>query len=151
MAGLSEAQLDEAARVAIYDHFIRSGAPPEPAGLAAALGVAATDLAASYGRLAEQRALVLDAVGGLAMAIPFAAVPTDVHVVGDGVSWWANCAFDGLGIPAMLGRDAVVETVCPRSGVPIRVVVRDGSPQSAACVLHMAVPLARWWDDIGDT
>lgn len=85
------------------------------------------------------------------MAIPFSATPTDVTVKGPGVTWWANCAFDGLGIPALLGCDAVVETTCPQSGAPITVAVRDGAPHSVACVLHMAVPLAQWWDNIGDT
>jgi hypothetical protein len=51
----------------------------------------------------------------------------------------------------MLGCDAVVETACPQSGELITVTVRDGTPHSTPCVLHMAVPLARWWDNIGDT
>lgn len=148
---MSPAATDEAVRVAVYDHFIRAGGAPDPAMIAARLGLSDTQLAASYQRLAEQRALVLSADGAIAMAIPFSATPTDVTVRGSGVTWWANCAFDGLGIPAMLGRDAVVETVCPQSGAPITVTVRDDQPTSGACVLHMAVPLAQWWDNIGDT
>lgn len=145
------AQLDEAARAAVYGAFIEAGAAPEPGTLAARLGVTPAELAASYRRLEAQRALVLDAAGAIAMAIPFAATPTDVRVDGEGVRWWANCAFDGLGIPALLGRDAVVTTACPESGAAIRIVVAGGAPGSVACVLHMAVPLARWWDNIGDT
>ncbi|NTU84388.1 MAG: hypothetical protein HGA45_34335 [Chloroflexales bacterium] len=144
-------QLDERVRFAVYDHFVRTGAAPHLSALAARLEVAETDLAASYQRLAEQRALVLDADSAIAMAIPFSATPTDVTVVGPDVTWWANCAFDGLGIPAMLSCNAVVETACPHSGEPIAVSVRGGTPVSAACVLHMAVPLAQWWDNIGDT
>lgn len=151
MTRMSERQLDEAVRLAVYDYFVRAGGAPDPADLAARLEVAETDFAASYRRLAEQRALVLDAGGAIAMAIPFSATPTDVTVRGAGVTWWANCAFDGLGIPAMLGLGAVVETACPQSGAPITVALRDGVPHSVACVLHMAVPLARWWDNIGDT
>lgn len=144
-------QRDEAVRLAVYDHFVLTGAAPLAPALAAQLGVAEADLAASYRRLAEERALVLGSDGAIAMAIPFSATPTDVAVRGAGVTWWANCAFDGLGIPAMLGRDGVVETACPQSGAPISVTVRGGAPHSVACVLHMAVPLARWWDNIGDT
>jgi hypothetical protein len=144
-------QLDEVVRFAVYDHFVLTGAAPHRSALAARLEVAETELGASYRRLAERRALVLDADGAIAMAIPFSATPTDVRVAGPGVIWWANCAFDGLGIPAMLGGDAVVETACPQSEEPIVVRIRDGTPVSAACVLHMAVPLARWWDNIGDT
>jgi hypothetical protein len=147
----TDEQLDEAVRVAVYDHFVHAGGAPDSAELAARLGLQEALLAESYRRLAEQRALVLDADGAIAMAIPFSATPTDVMVRGPRMSWWANCAFDSLGIPAMLGCDAVVETACPQSGTPIRVAVRDGVPDSVACVLHMAVPLAQWWDNIGDT
>lgn len=147
----SNDQLDELVRIAVYDHVVRVGGPPDPSELAARLQVAETELTASYRRLAECRALVLDADGVITMAIPFAATPTDVRVVGPGVTWWANCAFDGLGIPAMLGCDGSVETACPQSGAPIFVSVHDGAPSSVACVLHMAVPLVRWWDNIGDT
>jgi hypothetical protein len=143
--------LDETVRVTVYNHFIQAGGAPDPTDLAAQLGITATTLAASYQRLADQRALVLDADGAIAMAIPFSATPTDVTVRGTGVTWWANCAFDGLGIPALLGSDGVVETACPQSGAPITVTVRDAQPSSGACVLHMAVPLAQWWDNIGDT
>jgi Alkylmercury lyase len=150
-SNICEPQLDEAVRVAVYDSFIHTGAAPDPAALAEQLGVAADTLVASYHRLAEQRALVLDADGVITMAIPFSASPTAVRVVGPGVTWWANCAYDGLGIPAMLSCDAVVATACPQSGAPITVTLRAGMPQSLACVLHMAVPLAQWWDNIGDT
>jgi hypothetical protein len=141
----------ETIRIAVYDHFIRMGSAPDPADLAAQLGITAAMLAASYQHLADQRALVLDADGAIAMAIPFSATPTDVTVRGGGVTWWANCAFDGLGIPALLGSDGVVETACPQSGAPITVTVRNHQPTSGTCVLHMAVPLAQWWDNIGDT
>jgi hypothetical protein len=144
-------QRDEVVRFAVYDNFVRTGAAPYLSALAVRLEVAETALAASYRRLAEQRALVLDADSAIAMAIPFSATPTDVTVRGPGVTWWANCAFDGLGIPAMLSCDAVVETACPQSGEPIVVSIRGGTPASATCVLHMAVPLAQWWDNIGDT
>jgi hypothetical protein len=142
---------DEAIRVAIYDHFVQTGAAPQPAALVAQLGLTEAMLGASYRRLADQRALVLDASGAIAMAIPFAATPTEVRVEGPGVTWWANCAFDGLGIPAMLGCDGEIATACPHSGIPIVVRVHDGAPRSAACVLHLAVPLVQWWDDIGAT
>ena len=147
----TDEQRDESVRLAVYDHFVRAGDAPEAAELAGRLKVAKTDLAASYRRLAEQRALVLDADGAIAMAIPFSALPTDVTVRGPDVTWWANCAFDGLGIPPMLGCDGVVETACPQSGAPIIVAVRDSAPMRAACVLHMAVPLAQWWQNIADT
>jgi hypothetical protein len=151
MIPLAERQLDEAARIAVYDQFVATGRAPVLARLAERLGVLEAELAESYQRLAAQRALVLNATGDIAMAIPFAAHPTAVRVNRLGVAWWANCAFDGLGIPAMLGCDAEVETICPQSGSPIVIPIRAGTPQNVACALHLAVPLTSWWDDIGHT
>jgi hypothetical protein len=151
MNPLAERQLDQAVRIAVYDQFVATGSAPVLARLAERLGVRDEELAESYRRLAAQRALVLDAADDIAMAIPFAARPTAVRVNGPGIAWWANCAFDGLGIPAMLGCDADVETACPQSGTSIVIRVRNGAPQNAVCTLHLAVPLARWWDDIGHT
>lgn len=143
--------IDEAVRVAVYDHFITCGDAPDAAELAQRLALTSAELTASYRRLAAEQALVLGTDDTLWMAIPFSATPTDVQVQGAEVSWWANCAFDGLGIPAMLDVDGVVTTNCPQSGAPIVVTVRDGVPASGACVLHMSVALAQWWDSIGDT
>jgi hypothetical protein len=138
----------EQLRIAIYDHFVRVGQAPNRAALA---GFTDDELASGYQQLAAQRALELNASGQIEMAIPFSAVPTDVQVQAASVHWWANCAFDGLGIPAMLGIDAVITTHCPQSNTPISITVRDQTPQSSTCVLHMAVPLAEWWESIGDT
>jgi hypothetical protein len=151
MADQPTAALDQALRSDIYGHFVAHGSPPDPASHAAQRGLSAEGLAAAYERLAAQRALVLDSSGAIWMAIPFSAVPTDVLVRARGVSWWANCAFDGLGIPAMLGVDAQIETACPQSGAPIALSARGADPPEGTCVLHMAVPLAQWWDNIGDT
>jgi hypothetical protein len=67
MTSISESQLDEAVRIAVYDHFVHAGVVPDPAAFAVWLQVTETDLGASYLRLAEQRALVLDADGAIAM------------------------------------------------------------------------------------
>jgi hypothetical protein len=90
MTSMSKSQIDEAVRVAVYDHFVHAGGTLDPADLAVRLEVAEREFRASYRRLAEQRALVLDADGAIAMAIPFPAIPTDVTVRGLGVTWWAN-------------------------------------------------------------
>jgi hypothetical protein len=145
--------LDDAVRHAVYSSFVDKGAPPDPAALARRLGLAQGDLLAAYERLAEERALVLDPRSrAIWMAIPFSAAPTPVRVhADDGRAWWANCAWDGLGIPAMLGVDAVVETDCPATGARIRVPIRGGRPEPGPWALRMAVPLSEWWDDIGVT
>jgi hypothetical protein len=146
-------EIDEQVRQAVYTSFVDVGGPPDEAALAKRLGLSPAELGDSYERLAEEQALVLDPRSrAIWMAIPFSAAPTPVRVrAADGRSWWANCAWDGLGIPAMLGLDAAVETICPATGTPLRVEIRGGRPEPAPWALRMAVPLAQWWDDIGST
>jgi hypothetical protein len=146
-------QIDDMVRRAVYTSFVDDGGPPDAEALARRLGLSLGALHASYEHLAEEQALVLDPRSrAIWMAIPFSAAPTPVRVrAEDGRSWWANCAWDGLGIPAMLGVDATVETACPATGAPIRVPIRAGRPAPGLWALRMAVPLAKWWDDIGVT
>ncbi|MFJ6621584.1 alkylmercury lyase family protein [Kitasatospora sp. NPDC091335] len=60
-------------------------------------------------------------------ACPFSAVPTRHRVrLGSGVEVWSMCAIDALGIPAMLGQDAVISSTDPVSGDAVTVTSADG-------------------------
>lgn len=43
--------------------------------------------------------------------------------------------------------DAVVEAKDAHTGEPMRIEVRDQRPIPQQCVVHFAVPAARWWED----
>ena len=86
--------------------------------------------------------------GRVAMAHPFSGVATDTRVQSGNREWYANCAWDGLGILAALGCDGVVVGHCPDCGEACGFVVRDGELDACDCVVHFVVPAARWWDDI---
>jgi hypothetical protein len=62
--------------------------------------------------------------------------------------YYANCAWDALGILAALHQDGAVEAEDGFSGEPITLEVRDQKPIPEPCVIHFAVPAARWWEDI---
>lgn len=66
-------------------------------------------------------------------------------------AWWANCAWDALGIAAATGRDVKIATECADCGAPLALAVRGGMLAAGKGVAHFAVPAARWWDDIGYT
>jgi hypothetical protein len=84
--------------------------------------------------LADRHVVVLDDAGAVRMAHPFAAHRDGVSVTSRGRTWWGNCAWDAYGIAAALRLDdPMIEGAGP--GV----------------VFHVAVPAARWWDDIGHT
>jgi hypothetical protein len=99
--------------------------------------------------LHEAHALVLDtATTELRMANPFSAVPTAYRVRAAGRWWYANCAWDALGICAALHVDGRVETSCPDCGEPIAFEVADQRVDDETLLFHCLVPAAQWWDDI---
>jgi hypothetical protein len=77
------------------------------------------------------------------MAEPFSAVPTAFAVRAGDRRWWANCAWDALAIPPLVGVDAVVETACPDCG--------EALTDRGDAVAHFAVPARDWWRSIGFT
>ncbi|MGH3201792.1 MAG: alkylmercury lyase family protein [Streptosporangiaceae bacterium] len=112
---------------AVLRSFAETGRVPDPGALeavAAGWGRAARDVVSE---LAGEDFLTLDEHGQIAAAYPFSATPTGVEVLlGNGVRVASMCAIDALGIPAMLGRDAVIESRDPVSGAPIRVRAAGG-------------------------
>jgi len=98
---------DAAVRLEVYRQLLDHQRAPEPTEVTAALHLPAVDVQQSLRRLAEGRALVLEGDGvRVRKAEPFSAVATPFRVTAGPRSWWANCAWDALGIPAMLHADA---------------------------------------------
>jgi Alkylmercury lyase len=136
-------------RNATYRLFADVGAPPNRAAVADAAGVDEPDVAAAWQRLHEAHALVLDQEGGkLRMANPFSAVPTPYRVKADGREWYANCAWDAIGICAALDSDGTIESACPDCGEHIRLEVSGKRVNDETLVFHSLVPAANWWEDI---
>ena len=103
----------------------------------------------AWRRLHDEHALVLDEHGDPRMLNPFAVAETAHRVeTADGRGWYANCAWDALGVLAALGQDGRVETSCLDCGDRIDLEVRDGEPDRSDTLFHCLVPAAHWWDDI---
>ena len=138
----------------VYAAFVRDGVAPRPAETAAALDIPIVDAEGAYGRLHDARALVLEPGDDerIRMLNPFSAVPTPHVVESGGRSWFANCAWDALGIPAALHADGVVRSRCEDCREPLELEVRAGRlARGADLLVHFVVPARRWWDDIGFT
>ena len=121
-------------RAEIFAAFAATGAPPDVAD--------SPELRA----LAERHVIVLDDDGRIRMAHPFAAHTDGARVEAQGRTWWGNCAWDGFGIVHVL--DLPEATITAQG---ISVAVHDGEPEPTDAVFGVAVPAARWWDDIGHT
>jgi hypothetical protein len=143
---------DLALRRETYRMFVELGRAPTHAELGAAAGRSVDDVAGGWRRLHDAHALVLDpATGEIRMANPFSAVPTPYRVEASRRRWFANCAWDAIGVCAALHVDGRVETACPDCGDPIAFAVRDRRPDDESLLFHCLVPANRWWDDIGFT
>jgi Alkylmercury lyase len=143
-------ELELRVRNHVYAAFVRDGEPPTPEETGVALGLSTPVVAETYRWLHEAHAIVLERNGeGVRMLNPFSVVPTPHRVESGGRTWFANCAWDALGIPAALDRDGVVRTECVDCGDPLELEVRDGLlVRGAELLVHFVVPARRWWDDI---
>ncbi len=145
-------ELDRRVRLSVYDHFVRTGIAPEPDDTAKDVDASASAVRESLERLAAAHVLVLDpATRRLWMAMPFSAVPTAFRVSAGARHWWANCAWDALGISAMLKLPAEITSSCADCGGPPAIRTTGYQLDQGSGVVHYAVPAAAWWDDIGFT
>jgi len=135
----------------IYQDWIRSGRAPGKSAIAAEIGLSIRDTSLALQRLHTAHALVLEeGRGEILMAHPLSAIETDYRVSVAGLSLYANCAWDSLGIPAMLGCDARIEARHPLNGDHMHYETRGGKLRGAGLV-HFARPFRHWYDDIVDT
>jgi hypothetical protein len=143
------APLDVRVKLAIYGRFAATGRAPSPHEVAEGVGADTASVLAAYGRLRALRVLVLQPDGSsIRMAPPFSGIPTQHVVESGGVRYFANCAWDALGVAAALGREAVVHSRCEQSGEPLRLPVGVDGPGPSDWIFHCLVPAAHWWDDI---
>jgi hypothetical protein len=145
-------QLDDV-RVYVYSHVAATGVPPTSDEIAARFEIARDNARGRLKELGARRQVVLNPkTGEIWMSGPFSAVPTRFRVHGGAVRWWANCAWDMLGIPASLGISARVETSCACCEEPVTIDVdAERGPPSDEGIVHIFVPARRWYDDIGFT
>lgn len=145
-------ELDSRVRLSVYHHFVRSGEAPTTRDVGDELGASPSLITESFERLAAAHVLVLDPVTrNLWMAMPFSAVPTSFRVRSSAGEWWANCAWDALGISAMLKSPVEIISSCSGCGDPPPIQTTGQALSAGAGVVHFAVPAASWWDDIGFT
>ena len=102
--------------------------------------------------LHDAHMVVLGDDGEIAMALPFANRPTTHRVVSDSESWWANCAWDALAVPAALGRDATIDARWIDTGEEVDLAISNGMlVGDTDGFVHFQVPARHWWDDIVET
>ena len=142
-------EIDVQVKLAIYGHFAETGRRSEVRELSRGTGVGEGEVLAALQSLRAQRLLLLEADGrSIRMAPPFSGVPTQHRVDVDGREYFANCAWDALGIVAALRRAGRVRSRCEQSHEPLDLAVRLHGPEPSDWLFHCLVPAAHWWDDL---
>jgi hypothetical protein len=146
---VEESDFDARVRTAIYGWIVEQAEAPAVGELAGTLGEPPMAIREAYGRLFRKRVLYLEPDGEtIRMAPPFSAVPTQ-HLVSVGErTYFANCSWDSLGIPAALHEPGEVFSRCEQTLEPIHLTVGPDGPQPEPVVAHFAVPAAKWWADL---
>jgi len=111
----------------VYHHFADTTHPPSVDVTAAHFNISNGEATEYYKELHNRHAFFLDLETlTIRMANPFSGIPTDFRVHANDKTYYANCAWDMLGIPATLHTDAVIEAVCTESNETVQIEVKDG-------------------------
>lgn len=133
----------------IYNHFAEQTHPPTIEQAASDFGITPEQARDAYQFLHRKHAIFLEpGTHAIRMANPMSAVPTAYQVHAAGRSWWANCAWDALGIPAMLHSDATIVAECAHSHAHIELAVEGDWVIGGSEIAHFALPFRRWYDDL---
>jgi hypothetical protein len=142
-------EFDTRVKLAVYGHFTETGSRPSPDDVALRVHSDVDSVIDTYRGLRAQRVLVLEADGStIRMAPPFSGVPTQHIVLAGEVRYFANCAWDALGVLAALHKPGTVQSRCEQSGEPLHLTVDLEGPETSDWLFHCLVPAAKWWDDI---
>jgi alkylmercury lyase-like protein len=139
-------------RIFTYDHLVANGFPPTLDEIATHFGVTRFVARKKLEALKIGKTILLRPHSGeIWMAGPFSATRTDYEVVAGNRTYYANCAWDMLGIPIVLNEPVEIRTKCTDCGAAMTI---SGDPTKAPSengVVHFLVPAGRWYEDIGFT
>ena len=138
--------------VYVYDQLLANGTPPTSSEIAAHFDTTPDEALRALGEMKVGKTVLPNPhTGEIWMAGPFAAAKTDYQAVAGDRSWWANCAWDMLGIPMVLNAPVQVHTKCTDCGSPMTIDCSPSQPPTVDAVVHFLVPARRWYEDIGFT
>ena len=133
----------------IYQFFADECRAPLAEDIANLMGLPITDVRLAFRRLHDRHMIFVEpASGEIRMANPFSAIATDYRVTSGHRTWWANCAWDTLGIAAALGIDVEIETRHPMDAQRLALRVVNGALNSSEHLVYFPLPCRRWYDDL---
>lgn len=139
-------------RAFIYDFIVAHERPPAVAETAAHMQLPHDEAHRIYTLLDARHAIFLEpGADTIRMANPFSGIPTSFQVHVSGRTYWANCAWDALGIAAALHADATIEAILSDTREPVVLNVEAGEVVGRGELVHFARPFRSWYDDLAFT
>jgi hypothetical protein len=136
-------------RLLVYQFFVENARPPTTGEAATALGIAFEQAREAYERLHRRHALLLEpGTLDVRMANPFSARPTSFRVYVGARAYYANCAWDMLGIPAALHADARIEALYTDTGEAAYLSVSNGQLRGDDALVSFPLPFRHWYDNL---
>jgi hypothetical protein len=141
-----------ALRVFVYQSLIARAHVLTASDVAAHFGVTRDDAIEAIRGADIGKILLPDPrTGEIWMAGPFSARPTAYQVTAGDRRWWANCAWDMLGVAALVAAPVDISARCTDCGDGIAFQLAPDDDRVPQAVVHFLVPARRWYEDIGFT
>jgi hypothetical protein len=148
MASLSENLIWDI-RAFIYQHFAETTRAPSVDETATQFDLTHEQAASAFEELHQHHAIFLKpGTHNILMANPFSGIPTEFKVHANNKTYFANCAWDSLGIPAALHLDAEIEATCSQTEEPIQLKIKDGKISNSDALVHFLVPFKDWYNNL---
>lgn len=136
-------------RYQIYQFFAHQCRSPSSSEIGERLNLSPEIVDLAFQRLHTRHMIFLDtATGKIRMANPFSGVPTSYRVRAGTKTWWANCAWDTMGIAAALNLDVNIEATHPSDGQTLSFKIRHGTVTEPELLVYFPLPCQQWYDDL---
>ena len=142
-------EFDLKIRYQIYRFFADTCRAPSHQEIASLLNAAEEDVLDSFHKLHERHMVFLEpGTDAIRIANPFSAISTKFRVKSGNKEWWANCAWDSLGIAAALKIDVHIEATYPDIQEIVELQVINRAVDGKNHMVHFPLPFHRWYDDL---
>jgi hypothetical protein len=136
-------------RAFVYQHFAETTRAPYVEEVATRFALSHEEGVSAYEELHQRHALYLKpGTHEILMANPFSGVATPFQVRANDRTYFANCAWDSLGIPAALHADAEIEAACTQTDEPIQLSVKNQQVTGSKALVHFLIPFRDWYNDL---
>ena len=135
----------------VYTSLIERAEVPSLDQVATAFGEDRSSMARCSRDAKIGKTLLLDGSDDIWMARPFSARPTAYRVRQGDTTWFANCAWDALGVGAIVNVPVDVIATCTDCGEQLDFRVTPTDADVPDWIVHFLVPARHWYDDIGFT